>query len=168
LEHEWQVVAKPVGHGEVKGDNGETDSWVYTNLVTTDFRLSLPLVANCPTLFQQYIPKVLDVRVTVVGDKCISVALHSQENKESTIDCRRENMRHMRYSQIELPEPLAINLVALTRSYGLWFAAIDLALDETGEYWFLELNPAGQWAWLEQITGVPISEAIIHCLCDRL
>jgi glutathione synthase/RimK-type ligase-like ATP-grasp enzyme len=70
----------------------------------------------------------------------------------------------MRYSEIALPRRLADQLVALTRSYGLYFAAIDLVLDPEGNYWFLELNPAGQWAWLEQEIGVPISAALTRCL----
>ncbi len=168
LEHEWQVVAKPVGHGEIRGADGETRYWAYTNLITADCWRSFHLVENCPTLFQRYIRKVLDIRATVIGDKCISVALHSQENEESRIDCRRQGMRYMRYSKVELPDPVARSLVALARSYGLQFAAVDLALDGAGQYWFLELNPAGQWAWLEEVSGVPISSAIIDCLCDSL
>jgi glutathione synthase/RimK-type ligase-like ATP-grasp enzyme len=73
-------------------------------------------------------------------------------------------MRGMRYSLFDLPEDLAQRLIALTRSYRLHFAAIDLALDPTGRYWFLELNPAGQWAWLEEITKAPISDALIDSL----
>jgi len=47
------------------------------------------------------------------------------------------------------------------RLLGLRFAAIDLVLDQTGEYWFLEANPNGQWAWIESRTGLPISSAIV-------
>jgi glutathione synthase/RimK-type ligase-like ATP-grasp enzyme len=162
--HGWNVVVKPVGHGEIQADCEESDRLVYTSLLGESQRQELALVANCPTLFQAHIKKQLDIRATVVDGSCVSVALHSQEQPASAVDCRRENMRGMRYSLFDLPEDLAQRLIALTRSYRLHFAAIDLALDPTGRYWFLELNPAGQWAWLEEITKAPISDALIDSL----
>jgi hypothetical protein len=49
-----------------------------------------------------------------------------------------------------------------TAACNLRFSAIDLVLDPSGDYWFLELNPNGQWAWIEARTGLPISEAITN------
>jgi len=46
----------------------------------------------------------------------------------------------------------------------LSFGAIDLLLTPTGEYVFLEINPNGQWYWLELITGIPLTNA----MCDVL
>jgi hypothetical protein len=43
----------------------------------------------------------------------------------------------------------------------LRFAGIDLVLDESAGYWFIELNPNGEWAWL-QAAGLPIAELIAH------
>jgi len=44
----------------------------------------------------------------------------------------------------------------MTRDYGLEFSAIDLARHIDGTYVFFELNPNGQWAWVEQLTGLPL------------
>jgi glutathione synthase/RimK-type ligase-like ATP-grasp enzyme len=55
--------------------------------------------------------------------------------------------------------------ILLAARLGLRFAAIDLILDRTGEYWFLEANPNGQWAWIESRTGLAISSAIVDELC---
>lgn len=161
---DWRVVVKPVGHGEIRGDDPTADRVVYTNALDESHAELIQRVGSCPTLFQAHVSKALDIRATVVGDVCIAVALHSQDNTFSSIDCRRDNMRGMRYSNVELPISLVDRLVTLTRSYGLYYAAIDLALDRDGIYWFLELNPAGQWAWLEQEIGAPISDALIRCL----
>ena len=51
--------------------------------------------------------------------------------------------------------------VALVDELNLRFGAIDLIRDVNGEYWFLECNPNGQWAWIENRTGLPISAAIV-------
>jgi hypothetical protein len=166
--HAWNVIVKPIGHGEIQGDVPDDDQVIYTNLLVKADSDKLSLVANCPTLFQVNIQKEYDVRVTVVGNRYFAVALHSQEKEVSKIDCRRDNMQGMRYSVVDLPTHLIEQLIRLVRSYDLYFAAIDLVKGIDGQYWFLELNPAGQWAWLEEIAKVPISDAIAECLLEEV
>jgi glutathione synthase/RimK-type ligase-like ATP-grasp enzyme len=160
----WCVIVKPLGHGEIRGSGEEDDYLVYTNALSRELEHNLSAVSNCPTLFQRRVQKLVDIRVNVIDHQCIAVALHSQEQLASQIDCRRNNMARMRYSVCELPAALTKTLIRLTRSYDLHFAAIDLARDTNGDYYFFELNPAGQWAWLEQTVGVPLSAALIGCL----
>lgn len=162
--HDWEVVVKPVGHGEILGQDEADDRIVYTNLLQRGDSARMRNVAACPTLFQRAIPKSVDLRVTVAGAELIAVALHSQDRPSSRVDCRRENMAGMRYSIAHLPAALEAKILALVRSYDLAFAALDFIVDPSGEYWFLEINAAGQWAWLEQIADAPISSAIIRCL----
>jgi hypothetical protein len=97
-EHFWNVVAKPIGHGEIRDEHNQARHLVYTNLVKENHRNAISRVKHCPTLLQRHIAKSLDVRVSVAGSQCIGIALHSQEHEESRVDCRRENMRRMRYS----------------------------------------------------------------------
>jgi hypothetical protein len=162
-----EMVVKPIGHGQVEGPGDEVSRLIYTTaLGPSDSRL-LNQVALCPTLLQRRVPKEVDLRVTIVGVSVLAVALHSQEQQVSAIDCRRDNMRGMRYSAVSLPPQLAERLVAYVKSYGLVYAAIDLILDPNGRYWFLEINPAGQWAWLEQQIAIPISDALVDALDER-
>jgi glutathione synthase/RimK-type ligase-like ATP-grasp enzyme len=161
--HRWDVVAKPIGHGYVA--NPEESEWylVYANPLTPDHGRHLDLVKNCPTLFQRRIHKVFDYRVTVVDEECLSVRLRSTlENPQ--LDCRRSNMEGIRYETCDIPDDVRLKLIRLTQSYGLHFAAADLAEDDAGLWWFFEINPAGQWAWLEEQTGIPISQALVNCL----
>jgi glutathione synthase/RimK-type ligase-like ATP-grasp enzyme len=46
----------------------------------------------------------------------------------------------------------------------LQFGAIDLALTQSGNYYFLEINPNGQWLWIEDKLGYPISQAVADWL----
>lgn len=163
-DRDFAVIVKPLGHGEIRGDGVARDLLVYTNLLAPTDARDLASVRDCPTLFQAYVKKSYDLRVTVVEDRYFAVALHSQEQAKSQVDCRRDNMSGMQYSVEDLPKSVAEKLIALTRSYGLSFSAIDMAVDGHGRYWFFELNPAGQWAWLEQVVGVPISEALVQSL----
>lgn len=165
--HNWCVIAKPVGHGEILGTAEADDRIVYTNRVTRAAADRLSRVSACPTLLQREIVKDLDLRVTVVGRDVIATALHSQERESSSVDCRRDIMSGMRYSPVTLPPDLVTLLADIVASYGLLYAALDLVRDRDCRYWFLELNPAGQWAWLEQVADVPISAALIRCLTNE-
>jgi glutathione synthase/RimK-type ligase-like ATP-grasp enzyme len=165
--HDWRVIVKPVAHGEILAESEADDRLVYTNQVSEDLKQQLDRVASCPTLFQRRLDKATDVRVTIAGHTVVAVELHSQEREFSTIDCRRENMRDMRYSIVELPPEIRAQLLALTQSYGLVFAAIDLVRDVNGTWWFLELNPAGQWAWLDERAGTNIADALLDVLISE-
>jgi glutathione synthase/RimK-type ligase-like ATP-grasp enzyme len=48
----------------------------------------------------------------------------------------------------------------------LSYGAIDLVRGLDGVTYFLEVNPLGQWLWIEDLTDVPISEAIIDWMED--
>ena len=50
--------------------------------------------------------------------------------------------------------------MALVHELGLRFAAIDLLADVDGRHWFLELNPNGEWGWLQQQAGLPLADAL--------
>ena len=52
----------------------------------------------------------------------------------------------------------------MTRRLGLCYGAIDLVLTPGGDYVFLEINPSGQYLWVERATGLPLTAAI----CDYL
>lgn len=47
---------------------------------------------------------------------------------------------------------------------GSRFGVLDFLVTPAGEWYFLEINPNGQWAWIEQETGLPISSAIADAL----
>ena len=53
---------------------------------------------------------------------------------------------------------------ALVRRLGLRFGAIDMVQTPSGEHVFLEINPNGQWLWIERATGLPIANAIARLL----
>jgi hypothetical protein len=60
-----------------------------------------------------------------------------------------------------VPELVSERLFAMCASLGIEFASADFVEDESGTMWFLDLNPEGQWAYLEDRFGVRISDAIV-------
>lgn len=119
-------------------------------------------LSAAPVLFQELVPKKLEYRVTVVGDQILACSIDSQADTEAAIDWRRVDPNDLVHQIVELEPTLASCLLQLVRSFGLRFAAIDLIERPDGSFVFLELNPNGQWLWVEELSGLPISDAIAH------
>lgn len=114
-----------------------------------------------PCIYQQYIKKKHELRITVVGEEVFAAAVNSQDFEETKIDWRRENLEFYKTS---IPKHIEVKCIEIVKKLGLHFGAIDLILDKDDNYVFLEVNPNGQWAWIESQTELPISEAIIKFL----
>mgnify|MGYP005827328847 CR=1 FL=1 len=100
----------------------------------------------------------------VVGDKIFSAKVNSQKNKNTLIDWRKEKNPFVEYA---LPSEIEQKCIQLTRKLNISFGAIDLVRDKDGNYIFLEINPNGQWAWIEIETGLKISDEIIDFLTEN-
>ncbi|MEV4171342.1 hypothetical protein [Nonomuraea sp. NPDC049709] len=91
---------------------------------------------------------------------------HAGSGERDLHDFRAARPAHdrARHSVHHLPDDTARRCVELVAALGVSFGAIDLILTPGGEYVFLEINPNGQWGWIEDLTGLPISTAIADWL----
>jgi len=121
-------------------------------------------VRYAPVLFQSYVPKRVELRVTVVGQQVFAAEIHSQETHHTRHDWRRYDWFNTPYLPHKLPQEVGRRCVQLVERLGLCFGAIDLILTPDNRYVFLEINPNGQYLWIEEATGLAISDA----LCDLL
>jgi glutathione synthase/RimK-type ligase-like ATP-grasp enzyme len=152
-QHQGQLIVKPLASGYVEREGEESDSLIYTNRVLDRHLEDLNDLVHCPTLFQQFIRKECDVRITVMDSDIHAVELRASDKPgEQRCDIRRNNMSDVSYRQISLPAAVKNGIRKLLTHYGLRFAAIDMAVSTRGEWFFFEVNPNGQWAWLD-ITG---------------
>ncbi|TQF02501.1 ATP-grasp ribosomal peptide maturase [Kitasatospora acidiphila] len=115
-------------------------------------------VVGTAHLFQQRIDKAADVRVTVIGNRVFHVRIDSD-----LLDWRTDYGR-LRYSVVLPPVGLEKQSRAYLNRFGLVFGAFDFAIDRRGQWWFLECNPSGQWAWMEPETGLPMVAAMADLL----
>lgn len=140
---------------------GSDERVIFTEPINDASAVDDAAVAVAPIIFQRQIVKALDVRVTVVGNAVFAAAIHSQTTAESTVDWRRGCNPNLEHSVVQLPADIREKCVSIVKHFGLRFGAIDLVLDTDNNYWFLEINPNGQWAWIETRTGLPITAAIV-------
>ncbi|MFD3558792.1 ATP-grasp ribosomal peptide maturase [Streptomyces sp. NPDC058686] len=111
-----------------------------------------------PHLFQARVDKITDVRALVVGGRVFAVRIDSD-----LLDWRKDYSA-LSYTVVDLPDQVDKALLAYLDHFGLVSGSFDLALDRAGEYWWLELNPNGQWGWLEENTGPEMSAAFADLL----
>jgi glutathione synthase/RimK-type ligase-like ATP-grasp enzyme len=139
----------------------------YTTKVAKGQKMNLEGLHLAPSIFQEAIDAKLDLRVTVVDDQIFAASIldQGQEDEPAIRDWRRAyTAGTLRCKAYELPTQLQKRCVALTKALNLRYGAIDLILDKKGKYWFLEINPNGQWAFVEDDTGQPIGKAIAELL----
>lgn len=145
-----------------KAFSATVDHWRETRVLRAEEVDQLDDVALAPVIFQDYVEAVHDLRVTVVGDRVFAAAIGSQRTSYP-VDFRMD-MANATIEEVELPAAVENGLLELMRRLGLVYGAIDLRLRPDGRYVFLEVNPAGQWLFVEQETGQPISDAIAERL----
>ncbi len=142
----------------------EQAATIYTHLIEPADLEILDSVRFGPTFLQAFVRKRRDLRITVVGDRIFPVAIDSTMLDTAWTDFRRAEVFDMPHDPVAIPPALEQACFALVRSLGLNFGAIDVLETEDDGYVFLEINPNGQWMWIEWMTELPISQA----MCDLL
>lgn len=137
---------------------------VYTNKITPEHLTNFDSLRLNPSLFQEYIEKDYELRVTVIGEEVIGIAIHSQSSEISKVDFRRYDFKNVKYEHVKLPDEVENLCRYMLKHYDLKFGAFDFIYNKEGRYVFLELNPNGQWLWLEQLSGYNISKVLASYL----
>lgn len=158
-KHNQNVIVKPLSQGRIKQLNGIKT--IYTNRITSEIISNLDSFSLTPSIYQEYIEKEYELRVTVVDGKVFAAKVDSQKLAETKIDWRKQKIPFVKYS---LPPEISKKCIALLQKLNLSFGAIDLIKKANGEFIFLEVNPNGQWAWLDMEAGLNISDEIINYL----
>jgi glutathione synthase/RimK-type ligase-like ATP-grasp enzyme len=138
------------------------------SIPTMPFQISdlkhIEQVNSCLHLFQERIDKVSDLRVTVIGQKVFAAQIESQAQGE-ILDWRMyEDFPTKKY---QLPKPVEQSCLNLMKMLQLSFGAFDFCKDKDGHYIFLEVNPDGQFLWIEEATAMPMSYELAKLLAGQ-
>lgn len=163
IEEQGSCIAKPLGLGGVK-----ELGFVFTSRVKSTDGLDYSGVGVSPMIIQEEIVNVADTRVTVVGDQVFPCEITKQGALTDEVDYRYGSYTYdVAYGvDHEFPDEMKARCVQLVRKMGLSFSALDFVKDDRGNYWFLECNSNGQWAFVEIETGLPIAQAIARSLSN--
>lgn len=147
----------------VKKNKGKTYG-VLNNIVGKENIKHAELIKNYPALFQEYIDKKYELRITALKSKIIPIAIYSQNSPISKIDFRRYDFENIKYAKVNIPNKVEQFCFDILKHYKLDFAEIDMILDDKNNYVFLELNANGQWLWLEQMSGYNLTKDVAENL----
>lgn len=149
-----QVVYKSLRPPEIQRDGEPLAIW--TNSVAPEEITEE--VAHTAHQFQAAVDKIADIRLTVIGADLFAVRIDSD-----VLDWRSD-YDHLRYEPVEVPHEIAAAARRYLDDFALHYGCFDFALTPSGEWVFLECNPAGQWAWLEDETGLPMAKSFAELL----
>lgn len=141
--HPGGVIAKTLGHHFVETPPG-TLRGVFPRLLTEEDTTELQDAALVPSMFQEYVSHVAEVRATVIGRRIVAVRIVKVEPEDVW---RRPS--EVLVEEHSLPERIRNVLLEYAEAARLEYGAFDLLVGEDGRYVFLEVNPEGDWMWLE-------------------
>lgn len=137
---------------------------MYSHVVQEqDLRIFNDLV-YAPCILQQRLDKRSDLRVTVVGERIFAVEIDSVSNVKGKDDMHRCQISELPKRVINLENTIREKCIKLINSLCLKYGAIDFVVDENDHLYFLEVNPTGDWLWIENQTGIQITEAIVDLI----
>ncbi|WP_445269614.1 ATP-grasp ribosomal peptide maturase [Streptomyces sp. DSM 41634] len=150
------VICKPIASPVlIEDDELRT---VYTRVVTEDDLADLRGIDTTAHMFQAWVDKAHEVRLTVVGDRMFAAEVHAG-SEAARVDWRSD-YNSLTYKTTDVPPHVAEGVRRLMSALNLRFGALDFIVSPMGEWTFLEINPCGQWDWIQHATGHPIAEAI--------
>ncbi|GAB2765492.1 ATP-grasp ribosomal peptide maturase [Streptomyces bullii] len=152
----WSIICKPVA-SPVLIEDDQLKS-VYTQRLRPEDLEDLRGIDATAHLFQTWVSKEYEVRLTVVGERMFAVAIHA--GSEAAHEDWRSDYRSLSYTSTEVPEAVAAGMRRLMERMQLRYGAADFIVGPDGQWTFLEVNPCGQWDWIQGATGLPIAEAI--------
>ncbi|MFD4974849.1 MvdC/MvdD family ATP grasp protein [Streptomyces sp. NPDC058424] len=150
------VIYKPVA-SPVLIEEGQLKS-VYAHCLTLADLEDLQGISTTAHLFQSWVDKDHEVRLTVVGEHMFAAAIHA--GSDAAHEDWRSDYGALTYTITTVPEQVAEGMRRLMDRLQLRYGAADFIVGPQGRWTFLEVNPCGQWDWIQGETGLPIAQAI--------
>jgi len=142
---------------------------VFTNLIKEEDLDEIETLQYCPMQFQEKLDKKVELRITIVGDEVYAFEIDSQRLDNAKLDWRREGVELIgEWQPYELPADLKEKLLQLMDMYEINYGAIDVIVTPDDDYYFLEINSAGEFFWLDRLmSDNQISEQIAKVLLGK-
>lgn len=135
---------------------------VYTRRVTAADLADLRGIEHTTHLFQRWVPKDRDVRVIVIGERVTAAAI-TAGSQAGYVDYRAD-YEHLSYELVAVPAEVLDGVRRLMGQLDLSYGALDFVLTPDRRWVFLEVNPTGQYGWIESATAVPLTDQLADLL----
>ncbi|WP_419494071.1 MvdC/MvdD family ATP grasp protein [Chryseobacterium bernardetii] len=139
------------------------ENLISTMVIEQETLENLSGMIYCPMIFQPYINKEYELRIMYVDGEFYTGKINNSENADW-----RVSHKDYFWTAYELPADIRTNLTSMMKEMGLYMGAIDMIRGKDGKYYFLEVNPQGEWGMLQKELGFPIAERIADNLIKRI
>lgn len=151
----------------IPGLDGDSENYEisgYTELIDDEFLNKIP-DNFAPSLIQEKIDKKFEIRTFFIEDNFYSMAIFSQNDKQTEVDFRHYNDElPNRKIPFKLPNEIEKKAQAVMKEIGLNCGSIDFIYGKDKKYYFLEVNPIGQYGMTSYPCNYYLDEKIAQFL----
>jgi glutathione synthase/RimK-type ligase-like ATP-grasp enzyme len=137
---------------------------IYSHQATEGDLLRFSDLAHAPCILQEKLKKRAELRVTVVDDQVFAAEVKLDFLAEVQNDIHRIPLSQLTRKPVMLKREDKSRCISLIKSLGLSYGAIDFLITEDDQLNFLEINPTGDWMWIERETKLPITNAVVNLI----
>jgi hypothetical protein len=165
--HDGNIVYKSYRQESWSGEPEQPGRFVnHTAAVSREDLAEERMLARCPGIFQQRLAPAYELRVTAMGDAFFCVRIDVSDEARHVPDWRGDTLG-MRLSVHDISEPLRDLCRGYMARAGIVFGCFDFIVEPSGQTWFLEVNPMGQFLWLEHhLPELPLLDAMCAFLAS--
>jgi len=121
-----------------------------------------------PSLVQENIEKKYELRIFYLNGKCYSMAIFSQLDRQTVVDFRNYNVeRPNRGIPFVLPNEILTKVKKFMAEIELISGSIDMIVDVNNNYYFLEVNPVGQFGMVSTPCNYFLEKKLAKFLCQE-
>jgi hypothetical protein len=157
------AIAKSIASGGLEMDGSRWS--LFTHAVTEGDLNPNTALEIAPCIFQERVPRKSDIRTTAVGDRLFSAEITIRGERDTReVDWRAVDSKSLHYEAHTLPPRVEELCRSMLRHFGLCYGCFDFIKTDDDRYVFLEINPSGQWGWIEHELGFPITRTLTQLL----
>lgn len=160
-EHNGDIILKVLHHHDIELLDKVYS--IYSHRATNEDVKNFEDLSYAPSVLQERIHTCSEYRVIVVKDRVFSVQFGSDRELQCS-DVHRIPLSRLSVKPALLENEHELQCVKLVKSLGLDYGAIDFVVDENAKFYFLEVNPTGDWLWIEDKTKLPITRAVVDLI----
>ena len=157
-ECDGNVIAKALHTPLIR--EGHKEYFVFSNRIKDLSEIKTDELSLAPVIFQEEIEGKTDYRLTIIGNDNYCVKIKTRDRQVLDWRTMRDGIS---YEKVDLPKTVADKCTKLVQKFGLVFGAIDI-VESKDKYYFLEINPNGEWGWLQKNANMPIAETLADYL----
>ncbi|WP_053673250.1 ATP-grasp domain-containing protein [Streptomyces sp. NRRL B-1140] len=149
---------RKVGRTIVKPVVGARGPMMFTQFINDPETIPAESFDACPAAYQEYIEGRRHIRLNCFGKRMVAALIETD-----ALDWR-PNLGASTISKWRVPQDVAQRVTAVLRQLGLRMGIIDLKLTPDGEPVWLEVNPQGQFLFLEPLLREPMADHFVDFL----